>query len=305
MKPALRHDLSAGPILLACLGVFLLTVMDSLAKELSQRHATIDVVAIRYVSGLFWSGLVALFIRPPLPDGDMVRAHAVRAVFFGATSFLFFYALKVLPIVETMVFTYVSPIFMALLGRIVLKEKVHPSTAFAILISFAGVLVIAGGKSGGSFSLSGDLIGIFAALGSSATYALSMVLLRARTGTDAIATIVVLQTVLASILILPIAFIMGDPIGAITSDWPLALIVGLLGTTGQFAMAYALRSAPAARVGVVDYTSLIWASIIGMVVFAEWPGITVYAGAALIILASFLLLRQKKTLPAHELPSNP
>ena len=156
------------------------------------------------------------------------------------------------------------------------------------------MLIIAGGKSEGSLGLSGDLIGIFAALGSSATYALSMVLLRARTGTDAIATIVVLQTVLTSILILPLAFYFGDPIGTILSDWPLSLLFGLLGTIGQFAMATALRSAPAARIGVVDYTSLVWASIIGMVIFAEWPALSVYVGAALIILASFLLLKQKK-----------
>jgi S-adenosylmethionine uptake transporter len=274
--------------------VFVLTVMDSVAKEMSQHHSTLDVVSIRYVSGLFWSGLAALFIRPPMPDAAMVRAHSIRAIFFGSTSFLFFYALKVLPIVETLVFTYVSPIFMALLGWIVLKEKVPKSTAIAIVISFVGVLVIAGGKNGGSLDISADLIGIFAALGSSATYALSMVLLRARTGTDAIATIVVLQTVLTSLLVLPLAFYFGDPIGTVLSDWPLALLFGLLGTGGQFAMATALRSAPAARIGVVDYTSLVWASLFGMMIFGEWPGVSVYVGAALIIVASFLLLRQKK-----------
>jgi S-adenosylmethionine uptake transporter len=297
MKTPLRHDLSAGPVLLACFGVFVLTVMDSVAKQMSLHHPTLDVVSIRYVSGLFWSGLAALFIRPPLPDAAMIRAHSIRALFFGSTSFLFFYALKVLPIVETLVFTYVSPIFMALLGRILLKEKVPPATALAILISFSGVLVIAGGKTDGSLGLSGDLIGILAALGSSLTYALSMVLLRARTGTDSIATIVVLQTVLTSILVLPLAFYFGDPIGTILSDWPLCLLFGLLGTIGQFAMATALRSAPAARIGVVDYTSLVWASLIGIVIFAEWPELSVYAGAALIILASFLLLKQKKLAP--------
>ena len=294
MKPALRHDLSAGPVLLACLGVFLLTSLDGVAKELSTRHSTIDVVSIRYMSGVFWSSLTTLILRPPMPNLDMIKAHSVRAFFFAITSFLFFYALAALPIVETMVVTYVSPIFMALFGRILLSEKVHPSTAMAILISFIGVLVIALGKGFSPLGMGGSWLGILAALGSAGTYALSGVLLRARTGSDAIGSIVVLQNVLTAAIIVPISLVIGSPFEAIVQDWPLVLLIGALGTGGQFAMALALRAAPAARIGVVDYTSLIWASLIGIVIFAEWPEPTVYIGAALIMAASFLLLSQKK-----------
>ena len=294
MKPALRHDLSAGPVLLACLGVFLLTSLDGVAKELSTRHSTIDVVSIRYMSGVFWSSLTTLILRPPMPNLDMIKAHSVRAFFFAITSFLFFYALSALPIVETMVVTYVSPIFMALFGRILLSEKVHPSTAMAILISFIGVLVIALGKGFSPLSMGGSWLGILAALGSAGTYALSGVLLRARTGSDAIGSIVVLQNVLTAAIIVPISLVIGSPFEAIVQDWPLVLLIGALGTGGQFAMALALRAAPAARIGVVDYTSLIWASLIGIVIFAEWPEPTVYIGATLIMAASLLLLRQKK-----------
>ena len=294
MKPALRHDLSAGPVLLACLGVFLLTSLDGVAKELSTRHSTIDVVSIRYMSGVFWSSLTTLILRPPMPNLDMIKAHSVRAFFFAITSFLFFYALSALPIVETMVVTYVSPIFMALFGRILLSEKVHPSTAMAILISFIGVLVIALGKGFSPLGMGGSWLGILAALGSAGTYALSGVLLRARTGSDAIGSIVVLQNVLTAAIIVPISLVIGSPFEAIVQDWPLVLLIGALGTGGQFAMALALRAAPAARIGVVDYTSLIWASLIGIVIFAEWPEPTVYIGATLIMAASLLLLRQKK-----------
>ena len=55
MKMPLRHDLTAGPVLLACLAIGLLTLMDGVAKELSTRLTTLDVVTIRYVSGIFWA----------------------------------------------------------------------------------------------------------------------------------------------------------------------------------------------------------------------------------------------------------
>ena len=119
-------------------------------------------------------------------------------------------------------------------------------------------------------------------------------LLRARTGSDAIGSIVVLQNVLTAAIMVPIAFVIGSPFEAIMADWPLVLLIGALGTGGQFAMALALRAAPAARIGVVDYTNLIWASLIGIVIFAEWPEPTVYIGAAFIMAGSFLLLRQNK-----------
>jgi len=91
----------------------------------------LDVVSIRYLAGLLWSAVAFAIFRPPLPDGEMVKAHSFRAIFYVGTSFLFFYAISVLPMVETMVFTYVAPIFMAILGRFLLKEKVPASTALA------------------------------------------------------------------------------------------------------------------------------------------------------------------------------
>ena len=295
-----HHDLSAGPILLAIGAVFLFTSLDGIAKELGSRHPTIDVVSIRYLAGLIWSAVTFALFRPPLPDADMVKAHSFRAFFYAGTSFLFFYAISVLPMVETMVFTYVAPIFMAILGRLLLKEKVPTSTALAILLSFAGILVIAFGKGLSLNNISGSLLGILAALGSAGTYALANVLLRARAGNDTIAGIVVLQNILASVLVLPFAFYFSDPVGALRSDWQLGLLMGAFGTVGQFAMATALHRAPAARIGTIEYTSIIWATVIGIFFFGEWPEWTVYAGAALIILGSALLLRKKKDVPPPE-----
>ena len=54
-------------------------------------------------------------------------------------------------------------------------------------------------------------------------------------------------------------------------------------------------NALAARIGTVEYTNIIWATLIGIFIFQEWPDWTVYAGAALIIAGSFLLLKAKKS----------
>jgi S-adenosylmethionine uptake transporter len=153
-------------------------------------------------------------------------------------------------------------------------------------------MVIAVEKGLGAEGISNDFLGILAAIGSAGTYALSLVLLRARTGSDPITTIVVLQNFLTALIILPIAFFLSDPVAAIVAEWPYVLMMGLLGTAGQFALASALRAAPAARIGTVEFTNIIWATLIGIFFFGEWPGITAYLGAALIIFAAFILLRK-------------
>ena len=63
MKPALRHDLSSAPIWVAMAGAILLTVMDAIMKGLSDRFATIDLVAGRYVFGVVWSVPLAFVVR--------------------------------------------------------------------------------------------------------------------------------------------------------------------------------------------------------------------------------------------------
>jgi len=71
--------------------------------------------------------------------------------------------------------------------------------------------------------MAGSWLGILAALGSAGTYALSGVLLRARKGSDAIGSIVVLQNVLTAAIIVPISFVIGTPFQAILADWPIGL----------------------------------------------------------------------------------
>ena len=294
MRPALRHDLSAGPVLLAAFGILVLTVMDSVAKGLSSHHPAIDIVAIRYVSGILWSSLAALWFRMPMPTMAMVNIHSLRAVFFGLTSFLFFYALGTLPIVESLVLTYLSPIFMAIFAAALLKEKTHAKTAIVIAVSLVGVIVTALGSRVGQNGIAGNWQGVAAALGSAATYALSMVLLRARSGSDPIASIVFLQNILTTLLVLPVAFVFGDPVAAISQDWPLAALVGLLGTIGQYVLSYAVRAAPAARIGTMEYSSIVWAAAIGFFAFGEVPSFSTLVGAALIVGASLFMLRPNR-----------
>ena len=294
MKPQLRHDTTALPILLAMLATGLLTLMDGLLKAVVGRASTIDVVFLRYLFGLIAIVPILFFVRPPWPSMDMLRAHAVRALLVLATAFFFISALSLLPIIEAIVFSYLAPLFMALLARILLGEKVSPATGGAIALGLTGCLVIAIGKGLGAEGFGRDLVGVGAALAAALTYAAAMVLLRARTGSDHIVGIVTLQNVLATLYALPVVFIAGDPLPIIRSEWPALIAIGVLGTLGHLTFAAAYGRAPAAKVGAMGYTSFIWAAGIGIIAFNEYPTLSATAGAALIVAGSLLLLKKAK-----------
>ncbi len=191
-------------------------------------------------------------------------------------------------------FSYLAPLFMALLGRVMLGEKVSPATGIAIVMGFGGVLVIAAGKGLFGGNLGADAWGIAAALGSALTYALAMVLLRARTASDHVTSIVAVQNLFAAAMALPLALFVGRPLALMAAEWPSAIAIGALGTLGHLLFAEAYKRAPAARIGALEYTGFVWALPIGLVAFGEWPTASALAGAALIISGSLMLLRKPK-----------
>nr|WP_256515586.1 DMT family transporter [Alsobacter ponti] len=279
---------------MAAIATGLLTMMDGVVKGLSGTYAPVDLVFMRYVGGTIVVLPILLVVRPPMPSWDMLRAHAMRGVLVLATAFFFFTALSLLPIIEAIVFSYLAPLFMALMARVVLGERVSPATGVAIVLGLAGCLVIALGKGLGSEGFGRDAWGVAAALAAALTYAAAMVLLRARTGSDHIVGIVTLQNVLACAYALPFSLAFGDPGPLFVSAWPALLAVGVLGTVGHLVFAAAYGRAPAAKIGAVEYTSFIWAAAIGIVAYGEYPTIATIAGAALIVAGSLLLLVKPK-----------
>ena len=300
MKPKLVTSSSALPVLVATLAILVLTCMDATIKGLSARHVTIEIAFGRFSCGLLFAGLIALVARPGWPSFATTKAHLTRTFFVVSTAFLFFYSVSVLPLAEAITISFLSPSLVALLGWVILKEKVSRLTWGSILTSFLGVVIIAWddlAKTGGHASA--NLLGIAAALGAAVTYAVSLVLLRARTASDHISTIVLLQNGLAALYLAPFAFSFGAPAAALSIDWPLFFAVGAMGTFGHLLLAWAYSQAAAARIGAVDYTALVWSLALGVLFFAEWPSRAVLIGAAFIIGGSFLLLVKPK---AHAAP---
>jgi S-adenosylmethionine uptake transporter len=216
-----------------------------------------------------------------------LRAHGLRAVTVVVTASAFFYALSVLPLAVALALSFTSPFFIALAAKIFLGERPSQKVWIAVAIGFVGVLVVLSGEIGRSGQAT--LGGIIAAMLAAVSYALAMVLLKSRASHDPLPTIVLLQSVLPASFVAPFGAYAWTPPAGPTLAW--FALIGVLGTAGHLALAWAYGRADASRLGVLEYTAFVWGVLIGLAVFGEVPSVATLCGTALIVAGAILVSR--------------
>jgi len=286
-----RSTSPASAILLAALGIGLLSLMDATIKGLSDRYGVTGIAFARYAVGTLAMAAVLAVLRPGWPSAETWRTNGLRAVLVVATALCFFHGLSVLPLAEALALSFLSPIFIALFAALLLRERVRPPVWAGLVVGFVGVGIVVAGQVGteGPGRGAASAWGIAAILASALTYALSMVLLRARARHDPVVTIVAIQNAgPAAMLAAPAAWTW-TPVAA--PDWALLALVGALGVAGHLVLSRAYAKAEASRLAAMEYTALLWAIGLGYVAFGEVPGVATLAGAGLILAGSALAAR--------------
>jgi drug/metabolite transporter (DMT)-like permease len=284
---------------LATFAIFLLTVMDAVIKNLSVSFNALQIMYFRNTTGILFAGLLFLWLRPGLPNPTQLRNHAIRAVIMLATGLMFFYALGQMPLAELFVYTFTAPMFIAVFGALLLKERLSGPVLAGLALGFSGIVAILATDPTARFG-TGSASGLAAAILSPITYAFAMVLLRRQAGDEPASRIVFLQSLLMGVVVFPMAaFTTPLPQGI---DVVKVLSVGLLGTAGNLLLAMAFKRAEAAKVGVAEYTGLIWAALIGYAFFSETPRAMVWVGAALVIAGCLIVVRGRKAVQPAAAP---
>ena len=274
-----------GPALRAASGIAVLSIMDAVIKGMAAFYPIFQVAFLRFACGtLIVAGVVSV-LRPGWPNRETVAANSIRSVIAVVTAVSFFYALGQLALAETLVLSFLSPMFIALFGLLMLKERVDARVIGAIVIGFAGTLIVVLGQTAEA-DAARSWTGVAAALTSAVTYALSLVLLRQRAQRDKFLHIVVFQNVGPAVLVAPFAAFVWQPLDLTHMAW--FMLMGLLGFMGHMLMVTAYAKAEAARLAPLEYTALIWAVLIGYGVFSEIPTWATLGGGLLIVGAAML-----------------
>lgn len=282
-----RADGIRRAVVLAVFAEGILTLMDACIKSLTPHYATFQIAFMRFAMGTIFALALFMWHRPQRPSRDTVRYNALRSILVVITGVSFFYALGKLAMAEAMALSFVSPLFMALFGVLLLGERFDGKIAIALAAGIAGMSVIVSGRLGGGGAINTDtLFGAGAVLVSAMTYALAMVLLRARAQVDPLPTIVLFQNAGPALLLaVPAATVWQMPPPA---HLGLFMFIGALGVGGHTLLTHAFARAEAARLAPVHYVVLVWGIVFGFVFYAEIPTLWTLAGAALIVVATLL-----------------
>jgi drug/metabolite transporter (DMT)-like permease len=215
------------------------------------------------------------------PGGHLVRSAV------GLTGMVCgFSAVQHLPLTEATALQFASPLFMTALSALILAEPVGRHRWAAVVVGFVGVLIMARPQPG-HFNLPGVTLGLLSALGAAG----AMVAIRQISATERGPTIVFYFTLGGTVLGL-----VGSAFHWVTPD-PLTLaflvLAGLVGGVGQLFLTEALRVAPVGVVAPFDYTQLIWATGLGLLVWGELPHLTTLAGAVIVAGSGVYILQRE------------
>jgi S-adenosylmethionine uptake transporter len=280
--------MSLGPALRALLGIALLTAMDGVVKAQMQTHPFIVALFMRFAMGGVCALAVLAILRPPAPTRASVIGNSIRVPVVVLTAGSFFYSISVLPLAEALTLAFLAPVFVALLGGLLLKEKMDAPIWQALGFGVAGMLVMVWPRLQGQVSGAG--LGVAAALFSAVTYAFNLILLRRIALKEHPAVIVAFQNCGPALLLAVPAALAFVPLTG--NDILVYLAAGALGVAGHLMLTSAFARAEASRLAPLEYTALIWASLLGYVFFDEVPLITTYAGAVLIVAGAIAISRR-------------
>lgn len=273
-------------VLFMLAGIYMLTVMDALAKYLTALYHPLQVVWARYAGQTVLVGiLVARHLKSVLRT-RYPGIQALRSVFqFGATS-LFFVSLAYIGLAEATAIMDINPVLITLGAALFLGEKIGPRRMFGVLVAMLGALIVI--RPGlGVFQPAALLL--LAAAFCYAGFAIATRWVGSRESVWTSLIYAALLGTLATTALLPFVW---QPIE--TNDIWKFLAIGVLGATAQLCLIRAFTLAEAGVIAPFGYVGLIFATLWGYLFFDEWPDRWTILGA-LVIVAAGLYVWHRET----------
>lgn len=282
-----QADNPALGILLMCAAAGLWVLHDAISKWLTESYSIFQVLFMR---SLFAFLPLTVFLQREQGFAGLVTPRLWAIIgrgCLGLASFgLFLAALPRMPLADVFAIVMSAPLVIAALSMPLLGERVGARRWMAVLIGFGAVLFMvrpAGGL---------EPIGALLVLGSVIFYALAMIATRVIGRAESASTMsFYTSAVFLAFGAATTPFVWRDP-----SAFDLLLMVGtgLLAGSAQYCMTQAFRIAPVAVVAPYEYTSMVWALLLGFLIWGDVPGTAVIGGALVIVASGLYVLHRER-----------
>ena len=259
------------------------SVMAVAGREVSFALDTFEIMLFRSIVGVLIVGTIAGATGTWRQiNTDSFGTHLIRNLAHFTGQNLWFYAVTVIPLAQVFALEFTSPIWVILLGPLLLGERITFVRALAAVMGFIGILIVA------RPDMTGINPGVLMAAASAIFFALTTVFTKRLTRTQSITCILFYLTVLQLIFGLIMAGYDGDIALPDATTLPWLVMIGLCGLLAHFCIASALSIAPATVVIPIDFIRLPVIAVIGMLVYAEAVDIWVFIGAAIIFAGNYI-----------------
>lgn len=278
--PSLRQNVGRG-IMFMCFAILLIPVMNAVAKTLTIDYPIAQVVWARFTGHfvcmtlVFWPRRGWRLFQSARPSLQFARS----GIMFASNG-AYIAALSTIALADASAIMFTAPLLVTALSPLLLGEQVGIRRWSAVIVGFAGALIIIRpGFASSTFAVSG--LGILLLVFSTALFAVYQVLTRKLSDRDSAETNIVYTALIAALAmscVMPTIFVAPErPL-----DWALFGAVGVLGGFAQYFVAKALEQAPASIVSPYLYGELLVAAIIGLALFGDFPDVWTWVGAAVV-----------------------
>lgn len=289
--PAVKADTRRNRligILLMCCAVLCFAFLDGTAKWLNHSMPSLQTVWARYASNvLIVCAVLSPITHPRAYKTSRLTLQLTRSFLLFFSTAMNFIALRYLQLAEAISISFITPLLVALFAIPILGERVGLPRLMAILVGFAGVLVVVQpGLSGFNPAALLTLVGCVG-------YGLYSILTRMLASHDPPETTLVFSGLVGFglvSLILPFIWVT-PPNGMVIAGM---VGVGAFAALGHYCMILAHQRAPASTLMPFMYTQLIWMVLIGYIGFGDVPDRFTLIGGAIVIVSGLYLLWQEK-----------
>ena len=295
--------MSENQIGISCIicGMFFFSIQDLLIKTVGLDVSLIQIIVSRAAIGIIFLSIFLYFSGRKIYFGSSYPFIAtLRGILFFAGFLLFYIALSEISLAQATSLFFVSPLFMTILSRIILKNPIGIRRIGAIIIGFSGTILIVRPQ------FDGLNMHMFLVIVCAFTYSLSMILAKLTADKDSLFQqtfhINIGALLLGTFLYLVISIFLNTTQMTILSDLAkplifsnfnvlgLILTISLFGSAGLILLIYAYRIGSPILNSPTEYILLVFAIVNGFLFFREVPDFYSWVGMLLIVGSGFFII---------------
>lgn len=294
------RDRAALVGVLLMMGVGVINAVDAVIVRLLAKEVHPFIIGLTRTSFGLLAMAPYILSRPAMLRTHYRFRHVLRAALKLASLIAVFFALATAPLADVTSIGFAAPLFVTVGAWFFFSERPHPVRIFGVMLGFVGVVIVLRPDWSAGFTISTALA--LALLGALLT-AVIQLMLKAMAKRDSADTLVAWNLIVSvPLAALPALLVWQNPSGY---HWALLAVQGAMGALNQAMVTRAFQMADASLVAPIDFLRLPFVAILAFAFFGEVAGMSTWAGAAIIFVATMVMAATRRERPLPRDPDMP